>query len=104
MDTATVSTASASDIVHFFRVLGDETRLAILRLLALSDLRAGEISAQLHAPQNAVSYHLKQFRSLGLLRDRRSSADARDIYYSVDQERLHALYAVAGDALHARIP
>jgi protein-tyrosine-phosphatase/DNA-binding transcriptional ArsR family regulator len=97
-----VSAASvaATDVVQFFRVLADETRLTILRLLALSDLRAGEIGAQLHAPQNAVSYHLKQFRSLGLLRDHRSSFDARDIYYSVDLERLHALYAAAGDALH----
>ena len=89
-----------ADVVSFFKLLADETRLAIVRLLALSDLRAGEVVQQLQAPANAVSYHLKQLRSLGLLRDRRSSLDARDVYYSVDLTRLQALYTSAGETLH----
>src|SRR5262249_16631663 len=32
--------------------------------------------------------------------DRRSSADARDVYYRVDLDRLAQLYADAGDTLH----
>lgn len=88
------------DVVQFFKVLADETRLAVMRLLARSDLRVGEIVEQLNAPQNAVSYHLKQLRSLGLLRDQRSHSDGRDVYYSVDLERLQALYLAAGAALH----
>ncbi len=98
-----VEAASAvipSDIVRFFKVLADETRLAIVRLLALTDLRAGELVEMLHTPQNALSYHLKQLRALGLLRDRRSSQDARDVYYSVDIERLDVLYQAVGRALH----
>jgi protein-tyrosine-phosphatase/DNA-binding transcriptional ArsR family regulator len=100
MDIASSPTTSPAKIVQLFRVLADETRLEVLRLLALSDLRAGEIGDALQLPSNAVSYHLKQLRSLGLLRDRRSSADARDVYYRVDLERLERLYAEAGDALH----
>lgn len=99
MDIARRTTSSA-EITQFFRVLADETRLVIVRLLALSDLRAGEIGDTLQLPSNAVSYHLKQLRSLGLLHDRRSSADARDVYYRVDLERLQRLYAEAGDVLH----
>jgi len=90
-----------TEVAQFFRTLADQTRLAIVQLLALSDLRAGEIVERLRLPQNAVSYHLKQLRALGLLRDRRSSADARDVYYSIDVERLQALYQRAGAALHA---
>lgn len=90
---------SRGEVVQFFRALGDETRLAIVRLLALTDLRAGEIVAHLHMPQNAVSYHLKHLRAIGVLRDRRSTVDARDVYYRVDHERLSALYLAAGDAL-----
>jgi protein-tyrosine-phosphatase/DNA-binding transcriptional ArsR family regulator len=89
-------------VVPFFKALADDTRLAIIRLLALSDLRAGELVAHLQQPQNAVSYHLKHLRTVGLLRDRRSSADARDVYYSIDHARLQALYMAAGDVLHAR--
>lgn len=92
---------SLDDVARFFRALADQTRLAIVRLLLLSDLRAGEIVERMRLPQNAVSYHLKQLRAAGLLRDRRSSADARDIYYSIDLERLQALYRHAGEALLA---
>jgi len=90
----------APDVLPFFKALADETRLTILRLLALTDLKSGEIVEQVRVPQNAVSYHLKHLRALGLLRDRRSTADARDVYYSLDLDRLQALYTAAGDALH----
>ena len=84
----------------FFRLLADDTRLAIVRMLAETDLRVGEIVERLRAPQNAVSYHLRQLRELGLLRDRRGGYDARDVYYSVDLDRLQTLYMAAGNSLH----
>jgi protein-tyrosine-phosphatase/DNA-binding transcriptional ArsR family regulator len=90
----------AVDIVQFFKALSDETRLAIVRLLALTDLRAGDVVERLQVPANAASYHFKHLRAAGLLRDRRSSLDARDVYYSVDLERLRALFEAAGGALH----
>lgn len=93
--------APPATVLGFFRALADDKRLAIVRLLALSDLRAGEISAALSLPSNAVSYHLKQLSTLGLLQDHRSSADGRDVYYRVDLEHLDRLYMQAGDALHA---
>jgi protein-tyrosine-phosphatase len=87
------------EIVGFFKALADETRLTIMRLLAQTDLRSGELGDRLRLPHNAVSYHLRQLRTLGLVRDRRSAADARDIYYSIDLDRLQALYRAAGEAL-----
>jgi ArsR family transcriptional regulator, arsenate/arsenite/antimonite-responsive transcriptional repressor / arsenate reductase (thioredoxin) len=99
--TSLTNAPPAPDVLSFFKALADETRLTILRLLALTDLRAGELVEHLHCPHNAVSYHLKHLRALGLLRDRRSTADARDIYYSLDLDRLRALYTAAGDALRA---
>jgi protein-tyrosine-phosphatase len=95
-----VGAVSSPNVLSFFKILADDTRLAIVRLLALTDLRAGELVEKLQQPQNAVSYHLKQLRSLGVLRDRRSTEDGRDVYYSVDLERLQLLYATAGAALH----
>src|SRR5918912_467332 len=86
MSTSLTNSAPAPDVLSFFKALADETRLTILCLLALTDLRAGELVAHLHCPQNAVSYHLKHLRALGLLRDRRSTADARDVYYSLDHD------------------
>jgi protein-tyrosine-phosphatase/DNA-binding transcriptional ArsR family regulator len=88
------------DVLRFFRALADDTRLAIVRMLALGDLRAGELGLALQMPSNAVAYHVKQLQSLDLLHDRRSSADARDVYYHLDLPRLHHLFATTGDALY----
>ncbi len=92
-------TAQTAPPAAFFKALADESRLTILRLLSVGDLKAGEIVEQLGAPQNAVSYHLRLLRTAGLLRDRHSSQDGRDIYYSLDFDRLQHLYDAAGEAL-----
>jgi protein-tyrosine-phosphatase len=94
----------AADVGGFFRLLADDTRRAIVRMLAVSDMRVGEIADGLRAPQNAVSYHLRLLRELGLLRDRRGGYDARDVYYSLDLDRLNSLYMAAGDSLHPGLP
>jgi protein-tyrosine-phosphatase/DNA-binding transcriptional ArsR family regulator len=88
------------DGAQFLRLIADETRWLIVRMLAFSDLRAGEIGAALHLPSNALSYHLKRLRTAGVLRDRHSTSDARDVYYHLDVARLQDLYAAAGDALY----
>jgi protein-tyrosine-phosphatase/DNA-binding transcriptional ArsR family regulator len=88
------------DSAQFLRLIADETRWLIVRMLALSDLRAGEIGAALRIPANALSYHLKRLRGFGLVRDRHSSADARDVYYCLERDRLRDLYAAAGDSLY----
>jgi protein-tyrosine-phosphatase len=102
--TVAALVATPASVLGFFRALADDKRLAILRLLTRSDLRAGEIGAALSLPPNAVSYHLKQLGSLGLLQDHRSSADGRDVYYRVDLEQLDRLYSAAGAALHPGLP
>jgi ArsR family transcriptional regulator, arsenate/arsenite/antimonite-responsive transcriptional repressor / arsenate reductase (thioredoxin) len=94
------SVASGLDGARFLRLIADETRWLIVRILALSDLRAGEIGAALQLPANALSYHLKRLRTAGVVRDRHSSGDARDIYYHLEVDRLRALYAAAGDGLY----
>ncbi len=92
--------ARTAEVSGFFKLLADDTRRAIVRLLACSDMRVGELTERLRAPQNVVSYHLRLLRDLGLLRDRRGGYDARDVYYSVDLGRLQALYTAAGNSLH----
>jgi ArsR family transcriptional regulator, arsenate/arsenite/antimonite-responsive transcriptional repressor / arsenate reductase (thioredoxin) len=99
MATGTVVASGELGIVRFFKALADDSRLRIVRMLMLTDLRVGEIVARIGLPANATSYHLKQLRAAGILRDRRGSADARDIYYSIDLDHLYALYTEAGDAL-----
>ncbi len=100
MTPPSASVPGASDGAQFLRLIADETRWLIVRMLTLSDLRAGEIGATLHLPANVLSYHLRRLRVTGLVRDHHSSADARDVYYCLEIDRLRTLYAAAGDSLY----
>lgn len=82
------------------KMLAHELRWRILSALALGDLRVGELIQALQQPANLVSYHLRLLRDDGLVVSRRSSADGRDVYYSLDLGRLRATYFSAGAQLH----
>ncbi len=82
------------------KLLAHEIRWKLLALLARSDYCVQELVAFLHQPQNLISYHLRQLRDEHVVTERRSSADARDIYYSLDFASLRTLYFATGQALH----
>lgn len=84
----------------FLKLLAHDIRWNILVLLARSDYCVQELVHLLEQSQNLVSYHLRQLRGQNLVTERRSSADSRDIYYSLNFETLHTLYFAAADALH----
>lgn len=66
-------------------LLGHDVRWGLARKLRSSDLKVSELSAATRLAQNLVSYHLRLLREAGFVRERRSSADARDVYYSLDR-------------------
>jgi protein-tyrosine-phosphatase/DNA-binding transcriptional ArsR family regulator len=85
---------------RFLRLAGEPLRWRLLGELARSDRQVRELTALLGQPQNLVSYHLARLRAGGLVAMRRSSADGRDAYYSIDLARCGELLAAAGAALH----
>jgi protein-tyrosine-phosphatase/DNA-binding transcriptional ArsR family regulator len=89
-----------SEPPEFLKLLSHDLRWKLVSALSHGDRRVQELISILNQPQNLVSYHLKQLRDARLLAERRSTADARDIYYSLDLEKLQALYNTVGSALH----
>jgi protein-tyrosine-phosphatase len=85
---------------HFLKLLAHDVRWKILVALARSDYRVQELVHLIEQPQNLVSYHLGRLRSQHIVTERRSAADSRDIYYSLDFVTLHTLYFAAAEALH----
>lgn len=81
-------------------LLAHHVRWQIVKTLAAGDFRVQELIQKLEQPPNLVSYHLKRLRAANLVRERRSSADARDVYYSLDLTRVRNLYLASGNALH----
>ena len=82
------------------KLLAHEVRWQLLSALVHSDYRVQELVERVNRPMNLISYHLKQLRNHQLVTERRSSADGRDVYYSVDLARLNTLYHQSGRQLH----
>jgi protein-tyrosine-phosphatase len=75
-------------------------RWQLLTELARSDRQVRELTALVGQRQSLTSYHLAQLREGGLVTTRRSSADGRDTYYSLDLVACRDGLAGAGAALH----
>ncbi len=88
---------------EFIKLLANDLRWGLLKALTISDFQVNELVAQLQQPMNLVSYHLKKMREDALVTTRRSEADGRDVYYSLDLHRLRQMYLEAGMALHPAI-
>lgn len=87
----------------FLKLLAHELRWRLIEALARSDRRVQELVALVGEPHNLVSYHLRRLRDQALVAERRSAADGRDVYYSLDLDRLKGLYFAAGERLHPGI-
>ena len=90
----------AAASLAFLRLVGEPVRWQLLRELARSDRHVQELTGLTGRPQNLVSYHLGRLRSAGLVRSRRSAADGRDAYYTVELDKFSDLLAGAGQSLH----
>lgn len=88
---------------EFIKLLANDLRWRVLKALTTSDLQVNELVTQLQQPMNLISYHLKKLREDALVTTRRSEADGRDVYYSLDLDRLRQMYLQAGAALHPMV-
>jgi protein-tyrosine-phosphatase/DNA-binding transcriptional ArsR family regulator len=84
----------------FLQLAGHPLRWQLLSELGRSDRMVHELTDLVGSPQNLVSYHLAKLRDAGLVTSRRSSADRRGAYYSVDLARIGELLVDAGLAVH----
>jgi protein-tyrosine-phosphatase/DNA-binding transcriptional ArsR family regulator len=88
------------DSPRFLQLVAHPVRWRLLRELVRSDRAVWELTQLLDERQSLVSYHLGQLRAGGLVHTRRSSADGRDVYYTVDLARCGEQLQAAGGALH----
>lgn len=85
---------------EFLELAGHRLRWRLLTELAGGDRQVRELTGVLAEKQSLVSYHLGRLRAGGLVSMRRSSADGRDVYYSLDLVGCGQKLAAAGAALH----
>lgn len=88
---------SRKDLVQFFKLLADETRLQILNFLAQeNELNVRTLCKLLNQSQPSVSHHLALLKVSGLLRMRR---DGKHNFYSLVHENIDKIRQMVDRAL-----
>lgn len=70
------------DCSQLLQVVGDKTRLAILRQLLKTDAHVADLNRGLEIEQSLLSHHLRVLRENGLVTSRR---DGKSVLYSLTQ-------------------
>jgi hypothetical protein len=83
-----MSDETFDQLVQFFKVLGNDTRLRIVGLLANRDMTVTDLAAALGLREPTISEHLAMLRSLDVVTMR---ADGNFRVYSFNPKALHAL-------------
>ncbi|WP_075573380.1 ArsR/SmtB family transcription factor [Colibacter massiliensis] len=78
-------------LADIYKVLGDPTRLRILRVLLHDEVCVYDISRQINMGQSAVSHQLRILRNARLVQFRRAG---KEVYYSLADDHVYALLAV----------
>ncbi len=97
---AVTAVAIASTSPAFLDLAAHPIRWRLLSELSLSDLKVRELAIRCKHKQGLVSYHLARLRLARIVAVRRSAADGRDAYYSLDLTRCSELLTEAGATLH----
>lgn len=84
-DSAKKERVERVDVLHYLKLLGDNTRFRIISLLLSGEKCVCEIMDNLKLSQSLISHHLHHLKAAGLIRDRREGVW---IYYSIDQRNM----------------
>lgn len=76
------------DVDVLFAALADPARRRAIELLGKGPHRAGELAERLGLAAPAMSRHLKELKSAGLVVDHHPEADARVRVYALNSRRL----------------
>ena len=96
----TVSTVAArmpgdekiNEVAELFKMFGDPTRARILCALQMQELCVCDLSHLLGMQQSAVSHQLRLLKAGRLVRSRKQG---REVYYSLDDTHIQAIFAIA---------
>ncbi len=86
-----ISEQTAARLAEVFKTLGDPTRLRIISALAEGEVCVHELANALGMSQSAVSHQLRVLRHQRLVRFRKVG---RHVYYALDDEHIHSLFAL----------
>ncbi|CAN5753118.1 metalloregulator ArsR/SmtB family transcription factor [soil metagenome] len=92
-----LATDQAQRMAEFFGALSDPHRLKLLSALAQQELCVCDLAAAVKMGESAVSHQLRVLRSHRLVKHRRQG---RNVYYSLADDHIMALYHTVAEHLN----
>lgn len=99
--TPPLSAETAQALAETFRVLGDPTRIRLIAAMALTERCVGDLATLVGMSESAVSHQLRMLRAARLVRTRRAG---RQVFYTLDDGHILALFQQGLSHVHEEIP
>lgn len=80
---------TAARVAELFRAFSDTSRVRILSVIVEQEVNISTLAQMVGVTESAVSHHMRGLRQLGLVK---SSRDGKEVYYSVEDPHIIALF------------
>ncbi len=80
---------SAAHVAELFRAFSDTSRVRILSAIVEQEMNISALAELVGVTESAVSHHMRGLRQMHIVRARR---DGKEVYYSVDDPHIIALF------------
>lgn len=87
-------------ISRLFKIMGDPTRCNILCALNHSEMCVCALGALLNMSKSAISHQLRLLREAKLVRAHR---DGKNVFYTLDDDHVKAIFSTAGEHVLEKI-
>ena len=79
----------ATHVAQLFRAFSDTSRVRILSAIVEQEVNISTLAQMVGLTESAVSHHMRGLRQMRLVKSRR---DGKEVYYSVDDPHIIALF------------
>jgi DNA-binding transcriptional ArsR family regulator len=80
---------TAAHVAELFRSFSDTSRVRILSAIVEKEVNISALAELVGVTESAVSHHMRGLRQMRIVRARR---DGKEVYYSVDDPHIIALF------------
>ena len=87
--TAILDEHTAAHVAELFRSFSDTSRVRILSAIIEQEMNTSMLAELVGITESAISHHLRGLRQMRLVKARR---DGKEVYYSVDDPHIIALF------------
>jgi ArsR family transcriptional regulator len=89
MKTSILEEHLAANVAELFRAFSDTSRVRILSVLVEKEVNISALAELVGISESAISHHMRGLRQMRIVRARR---DGKEVYYSVDDPHIIALF------------